>query len=483
MIIKSIRIKNLITFLFILTILFFVIGILFYNNIQNKLYEDTDSFLFATAVSVADSINTLWEKEGTNTIKQTIRQYFFKIIRSWITQSAKDDPKLLNIIVQIYDPTCKIIASSRNIPTILNLSETAKSQIFNLKEYYEDINIETSPGRFITVRFLAKPIVKDKKIDYIVRVAIPLRTLNVALTNLKLYLLLMLPILIVFIGVVGIYLTNLTLEPVKKMIKTMRQITAGNLKLRIEIPESKDEIRDLAETFNNMIERLEKLFSSQQQLIEDLSHEIKTPLSVIKGQSEVFIRRERKIPEYKELLLNNIEEINRIIKIVEDLLVVSLFDSQTVEINFKNIKLAIFLESIVDDINIFGEEKNIKVVYSHKNDHTIQGDENHLKSLFLNLLENSIKYSFPNGEIIVNLTKQDNFAKIEISDTGAGIPEEELPYIFDRYYRVIKSKKDKGFGIGLSIVKSIVDLHQGKIEVKSKINHGTTFIIYLPHSS
>ncbi len=264
------------------------------------------------------------------------------------------------------------------------------------------------------------------------------------------------------------------------MVDTINQITAGNLKLRIDIPESKDEMTKLADTFNGMLDRLDKAFSSQRKLVEDLSHELKTPLSIVKGEIEVALKRKRSHEEYVDILKSILEENGRIITVVENLLTISRFESKLIDFESKIINLNLLVFSIVNDMNIPALEKNIKINYSADKNLYMLGDENQIKTLFINMLDNSIKYSSKGDSIFVNLVKMANELKIEIVDTGSGISENEIPYIFDRYYRVIKQHSSKGFGIGLSIVKSIVETHKGKIEVKSKIGEGATFTIIFP---
>lgn len=350
------------------------------------------------------------------------------------------------------------------------------------KYYYETKSLENPKGKFINIRFLTTPIFVDEKMSYIVRVGISLRTTESSLNSLRIVLFVLLPFTIFFAGIISFFFTNITLNPINKMMNTINLITAGNLKLRIDIPESKDEVRRLADTFNGMLDRLDKAFSSQRQLIEDLSHELKTPLSIIKGEIEVALKRNRPVVEYVEILKSNLEESNRIIDIVENLLIISRFESKLIDFEIKIIDLNILVNAIVNDMKILADQKNIDLSCSIEKKLLISGDENQIKTLFINLIDNSIKYTNNNGIVRVNIIRYDNNIKIEIMDTGIGIGEEEIPYIFDRYYRVIKSHKIKGFGLGLSIVKSIVDTHLGKIDVKSKIGEGTTFTILLPIS-
>ena len=491
MIFNSIRFKNTVIFTLILTALFVTFGVILYINLQNTLSSDIDAYLQATGFNVADSINTLWETEKqksadikNRTIDEIINRYFPKIIKSWISSSGIDDPKYLNLLVQIFDKKGQMITSSRPVPHIIQtLSESSYNSVFRGRNYFEDIEIEVSSGKTLTMRFLSIPIKIDAQIAYIVRVAISFRSMYLSLSNLRLILFIILPLTIILSSFIILFLTNLTLNPVSKIITTIRQITAKNLKLRIDIPESKDEIRKLADVFNEMLERLEKSFFSQKQLIEDLYHELKTPLSIMRGEIEVTLKKERDGGTYKGILFSNIEEIDKLSKIIENLLLISKFENKLIVFNMEKINITEVIEEILLTFNILTEPKKIKINLDADRSLFIMGDIKQVKSLFINLIDNAIKYNVENDEIEIKISKDQETVCIDIRDTGIGIPAKELPFVFDRYYRAIKTKKMIGAGLGLNISKSIVEAHNGKIDVQSSVNEGTIFHITLPIDS
>jgi heavy metal sensor kinase len=489
MTINSIRFKNTVIFTIIMTILFIIFGIILYINLQNMLSNDIDTFLQATAVNVADTINTLWDAERTknvdldkkSSIDDTISKYFPKIIKSWISSSGIEDPKYLNLLLQIFDKKGQLIVSSRYVPHIIQkLSDSSFVSVFQGKKYFEDIDIEVSSGKSLTLRFLTIPIMIDNNISYIVRVGISFRSMSFSQKNLQLVLFIILPLTIIISSFIILFITSLTLNPVNKIINTIRQITAKNLKLRIDIPESKDEIRKLADTFNEMLERLEKAFISQKQLIEDLYHELKTPLSIIRGEIEITLKKERDEKTYKNILFSNIEEIDKLSKVIENLLLISKFESKLIFFNREKIFIKELLKEIINTFNILTEPRNISINLSSDNSLFIFGDLKQIKTLFINIIDNAIKYNKENGKIDITINKELNNLVIKINDTGIGIPEKEIPFVFDRYYRAIKTKKMIGTGLGLNISQSIIEAHNGKINVKSKVNEGSEFIIILP---
>ncbi len=290
----------------------------------------------------------------------------------------------------------------------------------------------------------------------------------------------LLPAAVILAGILGTFLAKVTLRSFNKMIGTIHQIEAKNLKLRINAPDTGDEIKKIADTFDNMLERLDKAFSSQKQFAQDISHELKTPLTVLKGELEVALKKSRSPKEYESILSSSLEEIDKIAKIVESLLTLAKFDSKEEPLNIGRMDLNLLIQEIVSDMKILAEQKNVEIKFLQRKEMILNGDRDQLKRLFVNLLDNAIKYTPQGGKIILESKKEGKIINIEISDTGIGISQDELPRIFDRFYTVDKSRSGVGFGLGLSIVKSIVEAHKGNIEVKSVLNKGTTFTVHLP---
>jgi heavy metal sensor kinase len=388
------------------------------------------------------------------------------------------DPNLINIMVRIFDAHGNPIASSRNIPT-----EHLNSRIFydvkkganHFENDYLDVN-----GRPSSFRIFTTPVMENKRLSYIVQVASPLAQLHAVLRNLSFSLLFLLPLTVLLTGLSGVFLVQLTLRPVDQMIETIHQITAENLKLRLKIPSTRDEIESLAKTFNQMIARLDEAFTTQRQFMEDLSHELKTPLSVLKGELEVTLKKVRSTKEYETTLHSILEEVNRLAGIVENLLTLARFDAKTTTLHTQSVDLNVLIKDAVETIQVLAIQKNITLQWNTVHMADIFADIHQLKRLVLNILDNAIKYTQPGGKISIDLRQEKDSAEIDITDTGIGIPESELPYIFNRFYRVDKSRSSIGFGLGLSIAQSIALAHGGKIYVRANVPQGTIFTISLP---
>ena len=273
------------------------------------------------------------------------------------------------------------------------------------------------------------------------------------------------------------------LKPISRIIDTARDIGQGQeLSKRIPVLKIKDELGQLALTFNEMMNRLENSFKQVRQFSSDASHELRTPLTVLKGQNELILSKSRKPGEYQEVISSNLEEINYMSKVLEDLFLLSKSDENQVSLDCNQFNLKPLVEEVCKHAEVLAEEKNIKIIIAFLEAVQVKGDEVRLRQMSWNILQNGIKYTQCGGEVKVSLQNNGKFALMTIQDTGIGIPEEDLGFIFNRFYRVDKarSRDEGGSGLGLSICRQIAEAHKGTIEVKSKLGVGTRFKIRIP---
>ena len=489
MLFRTIRFKIILLYMVLLTLTITVFTIVLYNKLQNDLYRNADNLLQSRAEGIEDSIDTYWEVEKlqvkkagkkTDVVKKIDTVNFSKIARLWVDEES-NAPELLNIIVQIFDAKGTILVSSKNIPGNITFSRDFFATALQGIHRFDTTTFVFPDAVDLSVRVLTKPVFQDKDIMYIVQVACPLDTIQGALDDFKEILFVLLPLAIFVTGIIGAFLAKITLNPVDRIIKTVQKITAENLKLRIQMPGTRDEIERLAATFNDMLDRLEKAFSSQKHFIQDASHELKTPLTILQGELEVTLKRIRPVTEYEEVLESSLEEIRRISSIVENLLLLARVEDQATGLDVKEFNLQRVLRAAVEDMAGLAREKTLSLNLAADEALMIPGDEQKLKQVFLNLLDNAIKYTPPHGAVSVSaVAAAADTVRITVQDTGIGIPAPELPHIFNRFYRVDKARSSSGFGLGLSIAKSIVEAHHGTISAESSLNRGTTFIISLP---
>lgn len=281
--------------------------------------------------------------------------------------------------------------------------------------------------------------------------------------------------------VVGFFITKKSMKPVKKMSETARQISGSDLSQRLEVDGSEDELSQLARTFNSMLERLEKSFKSQEQFISDASHELRTPISVIKGYINILDRWGKEDVEIREEAVSSIKaEIKNMDDLIESLLFLARGDLDDIKLAYESFYLDKLIEEVVDEHRVI--EDDISIYSRGEKEVEIYADRLLIKQLLRIFVENSRKYTPAGGRVSINLKKSEKKVELTIKDTGYGIPEDDIPHIFDRFYKVDKSRSsEKGStGLGLSIAWKIIKLHQGEVEVNSKLDQGTEIILQLP---
>jgi signal transduction histidine kinase len=358
----------------------------------------------------------------------------------------------------------------------------------NLNVALDPANIRTDRARFREVvhgnrllRVLSVPLGYGGRQVAVMQVAVSLDVIRTARDSLLFVLfILWLSGLIVVSAALSLTLGR-ALEPIQVIVETAEQINrADDLSRRIPLQGSEvKEIHDLIQTFNRTLERLERLFTSQQRFLADVSHELRTPLTVIKGNVDLM-RRMRQFDD--ESLTSIDQEAGRLTRLVGGLLMLAQAESGNLPLNFQPVELDLLLTEVFQEMHVIAGGR-VRVHLTEIDQLQVNGDRDRLKQVLINLVANAIQYTPAGGEVFLSLARVGEQARIVCRDTGAGIPAEDLPHIFERFYRAEKSRtrsKTTGFGLGLSITKWIVEHHNGRIEVDSKEGQGTTFIIYLP---
>lgn len=486
---KSIRFKISVVYMAILALTLSLFSLILYHYVSRNLYDNMDILLRTKADGIVEAVNAYWAAERLGSLRYGARKDdfakdgdidFATVAERWVQEKSKD-PKLLDIIVQIFDTDGTAVASSKNTQGITSISKENFLLAIGGKTFFDTLSSSFPTKKALKLRVYLTPAVQNEKVEYVVLVASPLGPIQTALTALKITLFILFPITVLLTGMMGAFLAKLTLHPVDNMIKTIHGITAENMKLKLAIPDTKDEIQKLAETFNDMLARLDNAFMTQRKLFEDLSHELKTPLTILKGEFEVFMKRARSAEEYEHLLKSSLEEINKIANLVENLLMLASFESKKILLpQKKELDLNLLVQGVMNSIKGLAAHKQVGLALEQRDNITVSGDEQQLKQLFFNLLDNAIKYTSSGGEVKVSLEESRAMARITIIDTGIGIAREDLDKIFERFYRGDKSNISAGFGLGLNIVKSIADAHGGSVSVESEEGQGTTFTILLP---
>ncbi|MDD5440016.1 MAG: ATP-binding protein, partial [Candidatus Omnitrophica bacterium] len=325
--------------------------------------------------------------------------------------------------------------------------------------------------------------IQNNKVLYHVEVAGPIELLSLAEQKLIGGLLILLPLTVLLAGIPGILLVKLTLKPVDTMITTLEHTTAENLKLKVHIPDTKDELKRLGDTFNDMLERLDRSFSSQQSFIQAISNELKAPLAALKKECLDTLKKHHDPKEIEPLTKRALSEIATCSKVIESLETLARFDNNRIPLEIRKVNLVNLIDEILAAVKPQATEKDIATSSILINSIIIDGDEKRLKELFQSLLDNAVKYTRRKGTITVSAHNDKKNAVVTVRDTGIGIEENDLPYIFDRFYQTSRPHKAKtGFGLGLSTAKAIAQVHKGTITVESKPGEGSLFTVILPLS-
>jgi len=333
----------------------------------------------------------------------------------------------------------------------------------------------------IHLRVLNIPLLHNDKRVAVMQIAASLDTVESARGYLLFGLLVIWIYGIIVAGMAASFMLDRALEPLKSIVEAAENINrADDLSRRIpQLGLEQDEVGSLVGTFNQTLERLEVLFTSQQRFLADVSHELRTPLTVIKGNVDLM----RRMKQFDRESLTSIDqEAGRLTRLVGGLLLLAQAESGELPLDLRPVELDLLVTEVFQEMRVIAGGK----VHVHLNEIdqlVVNGDRDRLKQVLINLVANAIQYTPQDGDVFLSLAKVGNQARIICRDTGPGIPAEDLPHIFERFYRAEKSRtrgKSTGFGLGLSITKWIVEHHGGRIEVSAKDGQGTTFAIWLP---
>ena len=385
---------------------------------------------------------------------------------------------LIDKFFQIFGPQGQITLQSANIKTRnIPLSQTALQSSLQGRAVFETVRFHDE----ISIRLLSYPIRHGDALVNILRVGTSLRPEEEMLARLVFVLLIGSPLAVVVSMLGGWFLAGRALRPVDTITLTAQRIAGGDLTQRIETS-SKDEIGRLANTFNNMIGRLETSIRQIRQFSADASHELRTPLTITKGETELALRKPRSPEVYREVLESNLEEIDRMSRIVEELMFLSRADLGEVQVASEPVQLDALVQEIHMQAMVLGKARQVKTTLGQVEPLQVLGDEWRLRELILNVVDNAVKYSSPGGTVEISLTQDHGMARIRVRDHGIGMTPDEQRLIFDRFYRTdaARAHAQKGTGLGLSICKWIVETHHGTIEVTSTFGQGSCFTISLP---
>ncbi len=391
-----------------------------------------------------------------------------------ITDAVLNEEKEYN-----FEPLFIRILDTKNYQKLIQTSNFPKNIEHNekyLNELKENIITFEEQNSYLVSRIKIDFSPKQK---VIVEVATTKDMLWASLENLLYILSFIVPIILIFSIIGGNFLIYKSFTPIEKVLEELKNITATDLSARLKSSNNQDEINELITEINNLLGRLESSFERISQFSSDASHELKTPLTIIKGEMEIALRKDRNIEEYKQSLRTSLDEVIVIEKTINDLLFLAKNEKDLILRNMEVLYFDEIIDESINEVKNFAKLNNIKIKFDLIETIEFQGYSNLLKIAIKNILKNAIQFSHNNSEIIVKSYKEKGFFNISIQDFGIGIPLNEQEKIFEKFYRTDKSrsKNSGGTGLGMSIVKKIIHIHKGYVKVESIENIGTTIFI------
>ncbi|MGJ0495182.1 sensor histidine kinase [Aliarcobacter cryaerophilus] len=391
--------------------------------------------------------------------------------KSKITETLLDEEKEYK-----YEPLFIRILNDKNFEKIIQ-TDNFPHDIIKNEKYLSNLKLNTISFEEQNNYFISRIKINFHDEQTVIIEAITTKdVITTTLENLLYILYFILPIILVFAVIGGNFIIYKSFSPFQNILEKLKQINANDLSSRLKTTDTKDEISELINEINNLLSRLENSFEKISQFSSDASHELKTPLTIIKGELEIALRKDRSVEDYKETINRSLSELSGIEQTINDLLFLAKNENEIIIDKKDNFYLDEIVDESINELKNFAKLHKVEIVFEVEDNLEFFGFSNLLKIAIKNVLKNAIQFSFENSKVIVKIFEKDNLLNISIKDFGIGIPLNEQEKIFDKFYRTDKSrnKNSGGTGLGMSILKKIVDIHKGEITIKSEENKETT---------
>ena len=457
--IRSIRLRLTLWYVLLLAVILAAFSAGIYTTLRQNLYEGLDD-------SVANRANVLLEvvryEDGAPTLAGVV---------------PSNDPNEGESFVRVFDASGRVTFDNSVAAGGVAVDRRAVERALTREAHSRNASAGEESLRARTV-----PIEQDGRVSGVLEVGQSRDDVTETLRTLLVILGFAYPVTLVVASFGGAFLAGRALSPIDRLTRLARRISAEDLGKRLDLQLPDDEVGRLARTFDEMIARLDGAFRRQRQFTADASHELRTPLTAMKGQVEVALSRSRDAAAYRQVLQTVNEDVDRMIRLVGSLLTLARADAGQIALAMEPISLPDLIAGTVEQVRPLAEERGIALKTAPGPPEAVRADEDLMLQLLLNLLDNAIKYTQAGGEVTSGWNTGEGHVDVWVRDTGAGIASEELPHVFDRFYRVDKarSRVEGGAGLGLAISRWIVEAHGGSISVQSAPGQGTTFTVRLP---
>lgn len=470
----GIRFQLMFWYTIVFAVLLFCSDAILYTQLQTSLTTSLDTALQLQTEQIASGISN---ENGTIAI-QDVTGVLPESNSNTTDQQGAHADVTFGTLIRILDAKGKTVRISPEF-RVLVVPATSLTQPLHGTPWQG--NVTTRNGQ--AVRLYSMALLDNGTPFAIVQVGESLTQLNTSLRSVLLELLLIAPFALL-LGAIGSYwLATRAFIPIDRLTRAARQIKAGDLNQRVPVPPAHDEVHRLATTLNEMIARLDEAFTRQRRFVADASHELRTPVAVIRSMTDLALLQELTSQEYRELLGNINTETERLGHLISDLLAIARSDEGRTLLEQEPVQLDQLVAVVATNAEVLAAEHDITLHVQVAKPITILGDEARLIQMVMNLLDNAIIYTNAGGHVTIALEKQNEQACLIIRDTGIGIAAEHIPHIFERFYRVDPARirtDGNSSGLGLAIVEWIVHTHGGSISVESQVGRGSTFTVTLP---
>jgi two-component system OmpR family sensor kinase len=446
-----------------------------YLLVRQALYSNIDSDLERGAQYLQDGFTNSNEKLRATT-NQRLQDYFSENSVFVLTPQTVSGFDATNLKVQVYQPNGELVAKSPNLQYTMAVNQDSLDQAIAGQE-----TIQTVDTGNMRTRELLQPLLFRRQVVGALQVTRSLRDAEYALQLLLYVLLGGGAIVLLTAARGGAWLTRAAFKPIDEVTRTAQSIVrAEDLSRRVPVPPAADELQRLTITVNDLLARLEGLFSAQRRFVADVSHELRTPLAAMQGNLEVLDRGAARDPELlAESLADMRREVARLIRMANDLLLLAQSEAG-VQLRDEPIELDTLLLEVHRELRPLAGDVQLRI--GHEDQIIVHGDRDRIKQALLNLGINALQHTPPGGTVTLGLAQQDDYAALTVTDSGNGISANDLPNIFDRFYRADRSRSrhQGGAGLGLAIVKWVAEAHNGRVEVTSAPGAGSQFSLLLP---
>jgi heavy metal sensor kinase len=332
------------------------------------------------------------------------------------------------------------------------------------------------------IRFSNTVISAPSREPYLLQVGIPMQATDRALGNLLTLLLWGIPAALLIVAIVGRWMAGRALNPLGDLAAATRRIGIAELHHRIPVRGADDELDEVSRAFNMTLARLEQAVGEMRQFTAALAHELRTPLTVLRGEAEIALMKARSDEDYRRVLLNQLEEFDRLNRIIGQLLTLARAEGGQIAIERQPLDLGALAVSVCDQLEPVAAAASVSLTCRPDEEVGVSGDPAWLERLIINLLDNALKFTPRGGRVVVRVTTVGPRASLEVVDTGSGIPADALPHVFERFFRAdpARSRDIQGTGLGLTLVRWIAEQHGGAVEIASEPGEGTRVLVRLP---